>query len=286
MSPIATAPRTRKTCLASVRREEMKRNILKPFSFIPHPRFSRASQMKEVLQPVPSVKSDERLCAEDERKLFLQLNYFRYKREKIRRTILRNKVWDAQKAKEFQEWDLRQKELRDKLVAQNMGLVPAMARFANHSHVDFEDLVSEGNMALMQAVDRFDPSRGYRFSTYACRAILRSMSRYSKKQYRYYQRFPVSLEPSFEKDDRQERRRFDQIQDQAHTVRMLLGNQDTDLSETEAAVLSMRFPFTEHQRPAMKLNEIGEKLELSKERVRQIQNNALEKIRQMVNQIA
>ena len=43
--------------------------------------------------------------------------------------------------------------------------------------VDFAEVVSEGNMALIRAVDKFNVERGFKFSTYACRAILKAFSR-------------------------------------------------------------------------------------------------------------
>ena len=56
-------------------------------------------------------------------------------------------------------------------------MAPAMAKGINLCGMEFVDLVAEGNMALLNAIDRFDCSRGYRFSTYACNAIVKGFAK-------------------------------------------------------------------------------------------------------------
>ncbi|MEZ6241833.1 MAG: sigma factor [Phycisphaerales bacterium] len=80
-----------------------------------------------------------------------------------------------------------------------------MAKRTRMSEVDFADLVSEGNMALLRAVDKFDAGRGFKFSTYACRAILKAFSRQGMKLSKYRQRFPTDFDPKLEESDYLER---------------------------------------------------------------------------------
>jgi DNA-directed RNA polymerase sigma subunit (sigma70/sigma32) len=83
-------------------------------------------------------------------------------------------------------------EARSKLVAANGGLVHSIAKryyaslkSANKDGIlTLQDMVQEGNMGLMEAAERFDPSKGFRFSTYATwwvrQRILKSISEYSR----------------------------------------------------------------------------------------------------------
>jgi RNA polymerase primary sigma factor len=68
-------------------------------------------------------------------------------------------------------------EAKRRLIEANMRLVFNIARSFRHTSLPFEDLVQEGAIGLIQAVERYDPSRGFRFSTYATHWIRQSISR-------------------------------------------------------------------------------------------------------------
>ncbi len=72
---------------------------------------------------------------------------------------------------------------RDKMIQANLRLVLSMARHYMGLGLPFEDLIAEGNVGLLRAVDKFDPTMGFRFSTYAAwwirQSIIRALMRVS-----------------------------------------------------------------------------------------------------------
>jgi len=76
------------------------------------------------------------------------------------------------------------REAREKLILSNLRLVQKIAQRYKNIGLDLEDLISEGNIGLVKAVEKFDPSRGSRFSTYATYWIRQAMTRALSNQSR------------------------------------------------------------------------------------------------------
>jgi RNA polymerase sigma factor (sigma-70 family) len=68
-------------------------------------------------------------------------------------------------------------EAKERFITSNLRLVFLVAKSYKNRGLDFEDLVMEGNLGLIKAVEKFDPSRGFRFSTYAFAWIRQTMGR-------------------------------------------------------------------------------------------------------------
>lgn len=172
-----------------------------------------------------------------------------------------------------QEWSNLWKKIRDYIIEQNLGLVYTMISRFSGKDLDWDEQRSDALFAMIRAVDGFNPWSGFRFSTYACNAITRSLIHLSKRTSRRRSRFPVEHEAWLERPVRVDRW-GELYTDRLHrALQRNLG----ELTEREAAVLGWRFPLGGG--PSLTLGEIGEAIGLSKERARQIQEQALSKLR-------
>ncbi|MEL7473897.1 MAG: sigma-70 family RNA polymerase sigma factor, partial [Planctomycetota bacterium] len=231
-----------------------------------------------------TVKSAQQviLTGAEERVLFHQFNYARFCVFNLQKEVWASpsKQPSPEQAEQLLHWHRKAERIREQIAETNLALVLAMAKRTRMSEVDFADLVSEGNMALLRAVDKFDAGRGFKFSTYACRAILKAFSRQGMKLSKYRQRFPTDFDPKLERSNFIENKRADFEKDAADEVRRIVIDNRADLTDVERTVIEHRFGLesSEHEKP-MTLEQVGQIIGVTKERVRQIQNKAMEKIK-------
>lgn len=175
-------------------------------------------------------------------------------------------------------WARRWRIIREHIVESNIGLVYSMIGRFNSLNLDDDDQLSDALFGLARAVDKFNPWRGYRFSTYACNVIARSLMRRGKQVGNYRRLFPVQHDVSFE---RPERMPDTDTELYLERLRKALNHNLGDLTDLESRILSDRFP--NDLSPRLTFKEIGDSIGLSKERVRQIQNIALGKLREVLD---
>jgi RNA polymerase sigma factor (sigma-70 family) len=219
----------------------------------------------------------------EEKLMFLRFNFAKRKLQKLQAKAKRDGL-TKELAEELVEWHRRFEHFREYLVRTNLALVLAMAKRTRLGDVDFAEIVSEGNMALMRAVDKFNVDKGFKFSTYACRAILKAFSRTAMKHGRYKTRFPVEFEPEMEKSDWTDKKRDLVEQDLTDELKQIVERNLADLSDTEQTVIRRRFNWQQEEEHPLTLEQVGQIIGVTKERVRQIQNKALLKIKSVMEE--
>jgi len=230
-----------------------------------------------VPEDMPRARSAKaRLTARQEEQLFLRYNYACYRLGRLIRAQRRRA--SRVRARQMLLWFSRMTDTREKLARANMALVVAMAKRTRIPNVEFGELISEGNMAMLRSIEKFDVSRGFKFSTYACRAILKGFNRMATKTGRYRSRFPTEFDPVLDRSDDDATRRQAERQDAVDELRYVLRRNRAGLSRAERKVIVERFALGAGGRPKT-LSEVGKLVGLTNERVRQIQNLALGKLR-------
>ncbi|MCX5661431.1 MAG: sigma-70 family RNA polymerase sigma factor [Planctomycetota bacterium] len=283
----------------------MKQLLQSKCDFVPNPLFETADAERVIFdEPAPIKRPDTSwyhpvmdnitetrtvhvgtvlLTGAQERTLFLQFNYCRFMINRLRKQVGEGPV-EPEIAQRILAWHRKAEAYRDQIAQTNLALVLAMAKRTRMSEVDFSDLVSEGNMALLRAVDKFDAARGFKFSTYGCRAILKAFSRAGVKLSKYRQLFPTDFDPKLERSDFMEKKRESHEDDCVDEIRQIIKENRAELTDIEQEVIEHRFAIGQKQpvdpeAGPLTLEQVGKIIGVTKERVRQIQNKALEKIR-------
>lgn len=302
MANSVSVKRPTRTGIPRAVREQAEQLLAKSYDYMDSPLFHRRSIEKELFSdPDPQLPTvswyqptredsiegvtqvPQLMTAKEERLMFLRFNWSKLKLTQLQKQIKRDGL-TRETAEEVIDWDRRFEHFREYLVRTNLALVLAMAKRTRLGDVDFSEIVSEGNMALMRAVDKFSVDRGFKFSTYACRAILKAFSRTAMKSSRYRQRFPVEFEPDLEKSDWADKRRDQVEEDCLDELRTIVDRNLADLSSVEQTVIRRRFNWEQSDDAPLTLEEVGQIIGVTKERVRQIQNKALAKIRQVMEE--
>lgn len=227
----------------------------------------------EVETPQPRAAN---LSRQDEAVLFKRYNCARHHLAALMEKQTR--CFAGSRVPEILMWHRRGLENRTALAEANMALVVAMAKRTRSNSVDFGELVSEGNMVLLRAVDKFDFSRGFRFSTYACTAILRAFGRLAAVDGTYRKRFPTNSELERDLGDESKGQHAYQRELALKDLRREMILNRAGLTDVEQTVLGARFALVGRDH-VHTLQEAGGLVGLTGEGVRQVQNRALAKLR-------
>ena len=116
------------------------------------------------------------LTREQEQHLFRKYNYLKYLASQLREELdLENPA--ESKLDEIDLLYQQVEETRNKIIQANLRLVVAVAKKRVNEPGELHDLVSDGNMSLLRAIEKFDYSLGFKFSTYGTWAIIKNFAR-------------------------------------------------------------------------------------------------------------
>ncbi len=221
------------------------------------------------------------LTREQEGHLFRKMNYLKYKASALRDTL------DVERPKsrlmrQIEKLYDESVAIKNQIISANLRLVVSIAKRYVGRAEDFFELVSDGNMSLIRAVQKFDVSQGNRFSTYATWAIMKNFARSVPSVLRHRGRFFTNHSEEFSsvEDDRTDE--HEQVSAQNERESQVEGILKR-LDERERQIVTGRFGLTRGREP-LTLNQFGAALGVSKERVRQIQCRAMNKLREAVEE--
>ena len=288
--------RTRSSVHRVIQEVRMHRVMSLPLDFIPHESFSKPNAAREIVTEMPaSAEANRRtripsglppylaalydvplLSREQEQHLFRKMNYLKYRAGKLRDKLRAGKT-TRQQLEEIEGLYQQSVDVKNFIVRANLRLVVSIAKRHVTPSDNFFELVSDGNMSLIRAAEKFDFSRGNKFSTYASWAIMKNFARTIPGEYKYRDRFRTSQDEAFLSaiddginpitEETQQRRRQQQIS------RIL-----SRLDEREQRIIVSRFGLN-HRLEPQTLKEVGVEMGVTKERVRQIEARALDKLR-------
>lgn len=216
------------------------------------------------------------LTPEEEKSVFHRMNYLRFRAEGLKVTSDLRNIWNIRRIESLlkaADW------YRDRIVTSNMRLVISIVKKFVNPQNGFDDLLSDGIVALIRAVDKFDVGMGFRFSTYATQVVRRSTYRSVMEKQADRQRNVGSIHENG-LDIGDEQKESSMSEQRWHELRSRLSVMLDHLDRREKFIIRARFSLGGHRR-IQTLQRLADKLGVSKERIRQLEKRALDKLRGM-----
>ena len=230
----------------------------------------------------------ERMCSfplltlEEERDLFCRMNYLKYRANAIRSTLNENRP-SVRKMKQIEQLLAKANEIRNRIVHANTRLVVSIVKKFVDQLNPFDDLLSEGISCLMNVVEKFDFDRGFRFSTYATMAARRDVFRSVTRSHRNRARFTTGVMEIFDQQLKNETP-VERSESELCKIDSGIAQLLSRLDDREQFIMKARYGFISiGAKPTY--SNLGEKLGIAGERVRQLQLRAMKKLRDSINDL-
>ena len=222
------------------------------------------------------------LGLELERDLFRRYNYLKFKATRLLETIdecqvSEEELFNASRLVEAAN------QIKNRLIEANLRLVVSIAkRHISGKAAHFFEVISDGNLSLMRAVDNFDYTRGTRFSTYASWAVMRNYARSIPQVLGRGRGLRQVTGQEELLEATADHRPVDLTTQRREGMRQALAAGLLELSERERTVVAAHFGLQGQQTPST-LEQLGDRFGVTKERVRQIEKRALNKLRTVLS---
>ncbi len=217
------------------------------------------------------------LNREQEAHLFRKMNFLKHRALKVRDAIdpAKARATDLDTVDRLLEEALA---VKNQIIRANLRLVVSIAKKHVGRTDNFFELVSDGNMSLIRAVEKFDYARGNKFSTYASWAIMKNFIRSIPIENHRRDRFVTGHDDLFEAaaDNRSDEHEYESAQRRMRdAVKGMLGK----LDDRERKIIISRFGLDGVGEQT--LEQLGRELGVTKERVRQLEARAQNKLRRI-----
>ena len=221
------------------------------------------------------------MSIEEEVAAFRRMNYLKYLFNHQRMLLNDTNVSKAQ-LNVMDDLLLRSERIRNDIVCSSVRLVISIVKKYCTPHCVFDDLLSEGIVSLLRAVDNFDFERGFRFSTYATRIIHRDLWRAIGRDQKNRLRFSTGNNPLL--DGRSEEPSSLVGDRSSNQVLALLDQLLDRLDERERVIVSARFGLDSSGKKET-FTALGKQLGVSKERIRQLAERAMKKLQDAAREL-
>ncbi len=233
---------------------------------------------KDVPSYLQSLYLTPLLTPEQERDLFRRYNYLKFK---VGKTLKKIDLDDVSKAAYVRLADLvsQVESVKQRIIRSNLRLVVSIAKKHIGWAGNFYEVVSDGNMSLMRAMEKFDIARGTKFSTYATWAIMKNYARSIPEERYHYARYVTGQEEILATEANRQPEPVSES-DREH-VRKLIASGMNELGEREREIVAGHFGLGTKGTP-LTLEQLGKRFGVTKERVRQIEQRALARLREVL----